>query len=76
VPGVDRRAIGRGLAAYRVEPDAVEEGRPQRMAGERLIEPRDGGGGGERDGQRRIGGAARGNGIRDRRSRPSHLHAG
>jgi hypothetical protein len=48
------------------------------MAGERLVEPRDGGGGGgERDGQRRIGGgAARGDGIRDRRSRPSHLRAG
>ena len=39
VPGIDRLAVDRGLAAHRVEPGAVQEGRQQRMAGERLVEP-------------------------------------
>ena len=42
-------AVDRGLAADRLEPGAVEEGLGQRMAGQRLVEPGDGGGGtGER----------------------------
>jgi hypothetical protein len=39
-PGLDR-----GLAADRLEPGAVQEGRQQLMAGKRLVEPGDGGGG-------------------------------
>ena len=39
VPGIDRLAVDRGLAADRVEPGAVQEGRQQRMTGERLVEP-------------------------------------
>ena len=39
VPGIDRLAVDRGLAADGVEPGAVQEGRQQRMAGERLVEP-------------------------------------
>ena len=55
VPGIDRLAVDRGLAAHRVEPGAVQEGRQQRMAGERLVEPGDGGGGlCQGAGQRRI----------------------
>jgi hypothetical protein len=37
VPGVDREAVDRGLAADGVEPRAVQEGRPQRMPGQRRI---------------------------------------
>ena len=39
VPGVDRVAVDRGLAAHRIEPGAMEKGRQQRVAGERLVEP-------------------------------------
>ena len=39
VPGIDRLAVDRGLAAHRVEPGAVQKGRQKRMAGERLVEP-------------------------------------
>ena len=39
VPGIDHKAVDRGLAADRVEPGAVQEGRQQLMAGERLVEP-------------------------------------
>ena len=39
VPGIDRLAVDRGLAAHRVEPGAMQKGRAQRMAGERLVEP-------------------------------------
>ena len=39
VPGIDRLAVDRGLAAHGVEPGAVQEGRQKRMAGERLVEP-------------------------------------
>jgi len=42
VPGVDQLAVDGGLAAYRVEPGAVEEGGAQRVTGERLVEPGDG----------------------------------
>ena len=56
VPGIDRLAVDRGLAAHGVEPGAVQEGRQQRMAGERLVEPGDGGGGlCQGAGQRRTG---------------------
>ena len=52
VPGVDQLAVDRGLAAHRVEPGAVEEGRPQGMDVQRLVEPGDGGSGlDERRGQ-------------------------
>ena len=55
VPGIDRLAVDRGLAADRVEPGAVQEGRQKRMAGERLIEPGERRGGlRQRAGQRRI----------------------
>ena len=39
VPGIDHKAVDRGLAADGVEPGAVQEGRQKRMAGERLVEP-------------------------------------
>ena len=39
VPGIDHKAVDRGLAAHGVEPGAVQEGRQKRMAGERLVEP-------------------------------------
>jgi hypothetical protein len=49
-PGLDR-----GLAADRLEPGAVQEGRQKRMAGERLVEPGERRGGLRRGaGQRRI----------------------
>ena len=55
VPGIDRLAVDRGLAADGVEPGAVQEGRQQRMAGECLVEPGDGRGGlCQGAGQRRI----------------------
>ena len=55
VPGIDRLSVDRGLAAHGVEPGAVQEGRQKRMAGERLVEPGDGGGGLRQGaGQRRI----------------------
>ena len=41
VPGVDQHPVDSGLAAHRVEPGAVEEGRPQGVAGQRLVEPGD-----------------------------------
>ena len=53
MPGIDRQAIDRGLAAHRVEPGAVQQRRQQRMAGERLVEP------GERGGGLRQGGGER-----------------
>ena len=53
VPGIDRLAVDRGLAAHRVEPGAVQEGRQQRMAGECLVEP------GERRGGLRQGAGQR-----------------
>ena len=53
VPGIDRQAIGRGLAAHRGEPGAVQKRRQQRMPGERLVEP------GERGGGLRQGGGER-----------------
>ena len=53
VPGIDRQAIGRGLAAHRGEPGAVQQRRQQRMPGERLVEP------GERGGGLRQGGGER-----------------
>ena len=60
VPGIDRLAVDRGLAAHRVEPGAVEEGRAQRVAAERLVEPGEGGGGaGERSGERGVEGDRR-----------------
>jgi hypothetical protein len=47
--------VGGGLAAHRLEPGAIEERRHQRVAGQRLIEPRNGGcGADERRGQRGI----------------------
>ncbi len=45
VPGVDRLAVDGGLAAHSVEADPVEEGRPQRMVLQRLVEAREGRGG-------------------------------
>ena len=55
VPGIDHKAVDRGLAADRVEPGAVQKRRQQRMAGECLVEPGDGGGGlCQGAGQRRI----------------------
>ena len=55
VPGIDRLAVDRGLAAHRVEPGAVQKGRQQRVAGERLVEPGERGGGlREGGGERRI----------------------
>ena len=57
VPGIDRQAVDRGLAAHRVEAGAIEEGLAQRVAAERLVEPGEGGGGeGERRGEGRIDG--------------------
>ena len=53
VPGIDRLSVDRGLAAHGVEPGAVQEGRQQRMAGERLVEP------GERRGGLRQGAGQR-----------------
>ena len=53
VPGIDRLAVDRGLAAHGVEPGAVQEGRQKRMAGERLVEP------GERRGGLRQGAGQR-----------------
>ena len=53
VPGIDHLAVDRGLAAHGVEPGAVQEGRQQRMAGERLVEP------GERRGGLRQGAGQR-----------------
>ena len=53
VPGIDRLAVDRGLAADGVEPGAVQEGRQKRMAGERLVEP------GERRGGLRQGAGQR-----------------
>ena len=53
VPGIDQLAVDRGLAAHRVEPGAVQEGRPQRVTGERLVEP------GERRGGLRQGAGQR-----------------
>ena len=53
VPGVDRLAVDRGLAADGVEPGAVQKGRQQRMAGECLVEP------GERRGGLRQGAGQR-----------------
>ena len=53
VPGIDRLSVDRGLAADRVEPGAMQEGRQQRMAGERLVEP------GERRGGLRQGAGQR-----------------
>ena len=61
VPRVDPLPVDIGLAANRVEPGAVEEGGPQRMEGERLVEPGDRAGGAcQGCGKRRIdGGRAR-----------------
>ena len=53
VPGIDHKAVDRGLAAHGVEPGAVQEGRQKRMAGERLVEP------GERRGGLRQGAGQR-----------------
>ena len=53
VPGIDRLAVDRGLAAHGVEPGAVQKGRQKRMAGERLVEP------GERRGGLRQGAGQR-----------------
>ena len=53
VPGIDHKAVDRGLAADRVEPGAVQKGRQKRMAGERLVEP------GERRGGLRQGAGQR-----------------
>ena len=58
VPGVDRLAVDRGLAAHRVEPRAVGPGRDERMRGQGRIEAGEGRGGafeidGEGDRQRR-----------------------
>ena len=41
VPGVDQHPVDGGLAAHRVEPGAVEEGRPQRVVLQRLVESGD-----------------------------------
>ena len=60
VPGVDQHPVDGGLAAHRVEPGAVEEGRPQGVADQRLVEPGDRGRRrGERAGERgaRVGSA-------------------
>ena len=45
MPGIDRLAVDDGLSAHRLEAGAVEEGRPQRVAGQRLVEAREAGGG-------------------------------
>ena len=45
MPGIDRLAIDRGLAAHRVEPRAIGPGRSERMAGHGRIEAGEGGGG-------------------------------
>ena len=45
MPGIDRPAIDRSLAAHRVEARAIGPGRSQRMAGHGRIEPGEGGGG-------------------------------
>ena len=64
VPGVDRLAVDGGLAAHRVEAGAVEEGRQQRMAAQRLVEPGEGGGGAfERAGDTRRGDQAGGSAV-------------
>ena len=39
VPGIDHKAVDRGLAAHGVEPGAVQKRRQKRMAGECLVEP-------------------------------------
>ena len=55
MPGIDRRAVDRGLAAHRLEPGAVEKGGEQRMEGKRLVQPGDRTGGqGECPGDRRV----------------------
>ena len=55
VPGIDRQSVDRGLAADRLEPGAVQEGRQKLMAGECLVEPGEGRGGLRQGaGQRRI----------------------
>ncbi len=54
VPGVDRLAVDGGLAADRLEPGAVEQGRPERVVRRRLIEP------GQRGGRAREAGGKRG----------------
>ena len=41
VPGVDRQAVDRGLAAHRLQAGAVEESRAQRVTCQCLIEPRE-----------------------------------
>jgi hypothetical protein len=41
VPGVDQHPVDGGLAAHRVEPGPIEEGRSQGVAGQRLVEPGD-----------------------------------
>jgi hypothetical protein len=57
---VECPAPDRGLAAHGIEPGAVEEGRSQGMAGERLVEPGDRGGGrGARHGDARVCGVPR-----------------
>jgi hypothetical protein len=42
-PGINQRAAYGRLSAYRVEASAIQEGLPQGMAGQGLLEPRDGG---------------------------------
>jgi hypothetical protein len=39
VPGIDRLAIDVRLPTHRFQPGAIEKGRQQRVAGERLVEP-------------------------------------
>jgi hypothetical protein len=52
MPGIDQLPVGRGLAAERREPGAVQKSLGERMAGQGLVEARDRGrGAGERGGQ-------------------------
>ncbi len=55
VPRVDAVAVDRGGVAGGFESGAVEHGRQQRMAGQCLVEPGDGGGGAGECCRRRIG---------------------
>ena len=55
VPGVDEKSVDGGVAAHRLEPDAVQQGRGERVMLERLVEAGEGGGMSERGGRGRIG---------------------
>jgi hypothetical protein len=76
MPGVDQLPIDRRLPPDRLETGAVEEGLGQRMAGQGLVEPGDGGrGGGKRAGQHHgIGSGAAGQPVQRRVVEPIGRH--